>query len=291
MSIVGKTINLEVLRSTEIGLFLDTEQREYDGILLPKRYVPKGVDVGDFIDVFIYRDSEDRIIATRLKPYISVGEFAYLTVNKVESYGAFLDWGLPKDLFVPISHQRSLMVNDGHYLVYAYIDKQTDRITATAKVHKHLLNEAEDLSVGDEVDLLICDETDLGVRVIINHKFWGLIFHNEIFQHLEEGQKTKGYVKAIRESDQKIDITLKKVGMAEVKDAKSEIIEALRDSEGFLPLHDKSDPEAIYEELEMSKKVFKKAIGNLYKEKIISIKKEGIYLLELQEQSISDNQK
>ena len=291
MSIVGKTINLEVLRSTEIGLFLDTEQREYDGILLPKRYVPKGVDVGDFIDVFIYRDSEDRIIATRLKPYISVGEFAYLTVNKVESYGAFLDWGLPKVLVVPISHQRSLMVNDGYYLVYAYIDKQTDRITATAKVHKHLLNEAEGLSVGDEVDLLICDETDLGVRVIINHKFWGLIFHNEIFQHLEEGQKTKGYVKAIRESDQKIDITLKKVGMAEVKDAKSEIIEALRDSEGFLPLHDKSDPEAIYEELEMSKKVFKKAIGNLYKEKIISIKKEGIYLLELQEQSISDNQK
>lgn len=283
MSIVGKTINLEVLRSTEIGLFLDTEQREYDGILLPKRYVPKGVDVGDFIDVFIYRDSEDRIIATRLKPYISVGEFAYLTVNKVESYGAFLDWGLPKDLFVPISQQRSLMVNDGYYLVYAYIDKQTDRITATAKVHKHLLNEAEGLSVGDEVDLLICDETDLGVRVIINHKFWGLIFHNEIFQHLEEGQKTKGYVKAIRESDQKIDITLKKVGMAEVKDAKSIIIEALRDSEGFLPLHDKSDPEAIYEELEMSKKVFKKAIGNLYKEKIISIKKKGIYLLELQQ--------
>lgn len=283
MSIVGKTINLEVLRSTEIGLFLDTEQREYDGILLPKRYVPKGVDVGDFIDVFIYRDSEDRIIATRLKPYISVGEFAYLTVNKVESYGAFLDWGLPKDLFVPISQQRSLMINDGYYLVYAYIDKQTDRITATAKVHKHLLNEAEGLSVGDEVDLLICDETDLGVRVIVNHKFWGLIFHNEIFQHLEEGQKTKGYVKAIRESDQKIDITLKKVGMAEVKDAKSEIIEALRDSEGFLPLHDKSDPEAIYEELEMSKKVFKKAIGNLYKEKIISIKREGIYLLELQQ--------
>jgi predicted RNA-binding protein (virulence factor B family) len=291
MSIVGKTINLEVLRSTEIGLFLDTEQREYDGILLPKRYVPKGVDVGDFIDVFIYRDSEDRIIATRLKPYISVGEFAYLTVNKVESYGAFLDWGLPKDLFVPISHQRSLMVNDGHYLVYAYIDKQTDRITATAKVHKHLLNEAEDLSVGDEVDLLICDETDLGVRVIINHKFWGLIFHNEIFQHLEEGQKTKGYVKAIRESDQKIDITLKKVGMAEVKDAKSEIIDALRDSEGFLPLHDKSDPEAIYEELEMSKKVFKKAIGNLYKEKVISIKKEGIYLLEHQQKSNTDNEK
>ena len=150
------------------------------------------------------------------------------------------------------------MVYDGYYLVYAYIDKQTDRITATARVHKHLLNEAEDLSVGDEVDLLICDETDLGVRVIINHKFWGLIFHNEIFQHLEEGQKTKGYVKAIRETDQKIDITLKKVGMAEVKDAKAEIIEALLDSEGFLPLHDKSDPEAIYEELEMSKKSLKK---------------------------------
>ncbi len=280
MSIVGKKINLEVLRNTEIGLFLDTENKEHDGILLPKRYVPKGVDVGDFIDVFIYRDSEDRIIATRLEPYIHIGEFAYLNVNKVESYGAFLDWGLPKDLFVPVSQQRSLMVNDGYYLVYAYIDEQTDRIAATAKVHRHLQNEAESLEVGEEVDLLICDETDLGVRVIVNNKFWGLLFHNEIFQNLSEGQKTKGYVKSIRESDQKIDITLKKEGMEEVKDARSQIIEALHDAGGFLPLHDKSAPEAIYEELEMSKKVFKKAIGNLYKDKMIAIKKDGIHLLE-----------
>ena len=279
MSIVGKKINLEVLRKTEIGLFLDSENRGYDGILLPKRYVPKGVDVGDFIDVFIYRDSEDRIIATRLEPYIRIGEFAYLTVNKVESYGAFMDWGLPKDLFVPISQQRSLMVNSGYYLVYAYLDKQTDRIAATAKVHRHLQNEAKDLEVGQEVELLICDETDLGVRVIVNNKFWGLIFHNEIFQNLSEGQKTKGYVKAIRESDKKIDITLKKEGMAEVKDARSLILEALHDSNGFLPLHDKSDPETIYEELEMSKKVFKKAIGNLYKDKMIAIKNDGIQLL------------
>ena len=280
MSIVGKKINLEVLRNTEIGLFLDTENKEHDGILLPKRYVPKGVEVGDFIDVFIYRDSEDRIIATRLEPYIQIGEFAYLTVNKVESYGAFLDWGLPKDLFVPVSQQRSLMVNEGYYLVYAYIDEQTDRIAATAKVHRHLQNEAEGLEIGEEVDLLICDETDLGIRVIVNNKFWGLIFHNEIFQNLTEGQRTKGYVKSIRESDQKIDITLKKEGMEEVKDARSQIIEALHDANGFLPLHDKSAPEAIYEELEMSKKVFKKAIGNLYKDQMITIKKDGIHLLE-----------
>lgn len=280
MSIVGKKINLEVLRNTEIGLFLDTENKEHDGILLPKRYVPKGVEVGDFIDVFIYRDSEDRIIATRLEPYIHIGEFAYLTVNKVESYGAFLDWGLPKDLFVPVSQQRSLMVNEGYYLVYAYIDEQTDRIAATAKVHRHLQNEAEGLEIGEEVDLLICDETDLGIRVIVNNKFWGLIFHNEIFQNLTEGQRTKGYVKSIRESDQKIDITLKKEGMEEVKDARSQIIEALHDANGFLPLHDKSAPEAIYEELEMSKKVFKKAIGNLYKDQMITIKKDGIHLLE-----------
>jgi len=279
MSIVGKKINLEVLRNTEIGLFLDTENKEHDGILLPKRYVPKGVDVGDFIDVFIYRDSEDRIIATRLEPYIHIGEFAYLTVNKVESYGAFLDWGLPKDLFVPVSQQRSLMVNEGYYLVYAYIDEQTDRIAATAKVHRHLQNEAEGLEIGEEVDLLICDETDLGVRVIVNNKFWGLIFHNEIFQNLTEGQRTKGYVKSIRQSDQKIDITLKKEGMEEVKDARSQIIEALHDANGFLALHDKSAPEAIYEELEMSKKVFKKAIGNLYKDQMITIKKDGIHLL------------
>ena len=280
MSLIGKNVNVEVLRSTEIGLFLDTEDRNYNGILLPKRYVPTGVEVGDFMDVFIYRDSEDRIIATRLDPYIRVGEFAYLNVNKVESYGAFLDWGLPKDLFVPISQQRSLMVDNGYYLVYAYIDKQTDRIAATAKVHKHLQNEAEDLEIGQEVDLLICDDTDLGVRVIVNNKFWGLIFHNEIFQNLSEGQKTIGYVKTIRPEDRKIDITLKKIGMAEVKDARSLIIEALHDANGFLPLNDKSAPEVIYEELEMSKKVFKKAIGNLYKDKMIVIKKDGIHLVE-----------
>ncbi len=280
MSLIGKNINLEVLRSTEIGLFLDTEDRNYNGILLPKRYVPKGVEVGDFIDVFIYRDSEDRIIATRLDPYIRVGEFAYLNVNKVESYGAFLDWGLPKDLFVPVSQQRSLMVDNGYYLVYAYLDKQTDRIAATAKVHRHLQNEAEDLEVGQEVEVLICDETDLGVRVIVNNKFWGLLYHNEIFQNISEGQKTIGYVKTIRLEDHKLDITLKKEGMAEVKDARSLIIEALHDANGFLPLNDKSAPEVIYEELEMSKKVFKKAIGNLYKDKMIAIKKDGIHLVE-----------
>ena len=283
MSLIGKNVNLEVLRSTEIGLFLDTEDRNYNGILLPKRYVPSGIEVGDFMDVFIYRDSEDRIIATRLDPYIRVGEFAYLNVNKVESYGAFLDWGVPKDLFVPLSQQRMLMVNDGYYLVYAYLDAQTDRIAATAKVHRHLQNEAEDLEVGQEVNLLICDETDLGVRVIVDNKFWGLVFHNEIFQHLEEGQKTIGYVKGIRLEDNKIDITLKKQGMAEVTDARSQIIEVLYDSNGFLPLNDKSAPEAIYDELEMSKKVFKKAIGNLYKDKMITIKKDGIHLAEKQD--------
>ncbi len=281
MSLIGKNVNLEVLRSTEIGLFLDTEDRNYNGILLPKRYVPSGVEVGDFMDVFVYRDSEDRIIATRLDPYIRVGEFSYLNVNKVESYGAFLDWGLPKDLFVPLSQQRSLMVDNGFYLVYAYLDEQTDRIAATAKVHRFLQNEAEDLELEQEVDLLICDETDLGVRVIVNNKFWGLIFHNEIFQNLEEGQKTIGYVKGIRLEDNKIDITLKKQGMAEVKDARSQIIEALHDSNGFLPLNDKSAPELIYDELEMSKKVFKKAIGNLYKDKMITIKKDGIHLAEM----------
>jgi uncharacterized protein len=280
MSLIGKNVNLEVLRSTEIGLFLDTEDRNYNGILLPKRYVPSGVEVGDFMDVFIYRDSEDRIIATRLDPYIRVGEFAYLNVNKVESYGAFLDWGLPKDLFVPVSQQRSLMINDGYYLVYAYLDKQTDRIAATAKVHRHLQNEAEDLELGQEVEVLICDETDLGVRVIVNNKFWGLLYHNEIFQNLSEGQKTIGYVKTIRLEDHKLDITLKKEGMAEVKDARSLIIEALHDANGFLPLNDKSAPEVIYEELEMSKKVFKKAIGNLYKDKMITIKRDGIHLAE-----------
>jgi len=278
MSIVGKHINLEVARTSEIGLFLDNEDREYGGILLPKRYVPKGVEVGDYLDVFIYRDSEDRIIATRLEPYIKIGEFAYLTVNKVESYGAFVDWGLPKDLFVPISQQRALMELGGYYLVYAYLDEQTDRIAATAKVHRYLQNEGENLEVGQEVDLLICDETELGVRVIVNNEFWGLLYHNEIFQFISEGQKTKGYIKSIRKEDGKIDVSLQKRGVEEVKDARSQIIEVLEDADGYIALHDKSTPEDIYQELEMSKKVFKKAIGNLYRDKMIIINKDGIRL-------------
>ncbi len=279
MSIVGKKLNLEVLRITEIGLFLDSIDRKHNGILLPRKYVPNGVEVGDFMDVFIYKDSEDRIIATRLEPYINIGEFAYLTVNKVESFGAFLDWGIPKDLFVPISQQLTPMIDKEIYLVYAYLDNQTNRIAATSKVHKHIKNEAKELEIGQQISLLICDKTELGVRVIVNNTFWGLIFHNEIFQEITQGQKTIGYVKKIREDDQKIDITLKKRGVEELKDARSQILEALHDNNGFLPVHDKTAPKYIYEKLEMSKKVFKKAIGNLYKERMIDIKKNGIYLL------------
>ncbi|MEA3500080.1 MAG: S1-like domain-containing RNA-binding protein, partial [Candidatus Marinimicrobia bacterium] len=246
-------------------------------ILLPSRYVPKDCAVGDMIDVFIYFDSEDRIIATTEKPYAEVDEFVFLEVVANESVGTFLDWGLQKDLLVPFSEQRFKMKVGKSYLVYVYVDKITNRIVATTKTNKHLKNESMDLKVGQEVELLITGKTDLGYNAIVDNKYGGLIFSDEVFQKLQPGQRINGFVKNIRE-DNKIDLSLTKLGFDKVVDLSDRILDEIKKQGGFLPINDKSSPKVIHKLFDESKKTFKKAIGTLYRKKLITIENNGIKL-------------
>lgn len=275
---VGSYANLYVVKTVDFGVYLALLPDGDNTVLLPKRYITTELEIGDQIEVFIYRDSEDRIIATTLKPYAIAGEFACLDVSSTIGAGAFLDWGLPKDLFVPISEQRKKMEVGEQHLVYIYIDDQTNRLVATAKISRYLQEECSELNAGDEADILICNETDLGVKVIVNGRYWGMLFDNEIFQTLVPGQRMKAYVKELR-VDGKLDMILQKTGYEVVGEYTGLIIDELSDNDGFLPLTDKSDPEDIYETFEISKKNFKKALGALYKQRIISIEKDGIRLL------------
>nr|WP_282706957.1 S1-like domain-containing RNA-binding protein [Natroniella acetigena] len=212
-----------------------------------------------------------------MTPKAKVGEFAYLKVKDVNRVGAFLDWGLEKDLFVPFAEQEGKMKEGKSYVVGVFLDQQTDRITASQRLDKFIEQEQIELSEGDEVELLIYRFTDLGVKVIINNKYYGLIYNDDLYRELEVGQETTGYIKKIRE-DNKIDVSLRKIGYGRIEDAKEKILKQLVAEDGFLPLHDKSSPQAIKDRLQMSKGSFKKAIGGLYKEKIIDITEEGIRL-------------
>jgi len=232
--------------------------------LLPQKYVPEDFRVGDFLRVFIYRDSEDRIIATTLQPKAKVGDFAALEVKQTSNYGAFLDWGLEKDLFVPFQNQREKMQPGKKYVVYVYLDENSDRIVATAKYEKYLDKEPEGLAEGDQVNLLIAGFTDLGIKVIIDNRYLGILYKNEVFRRLEVGDETTGFIRKIRE-DNKIDVSLQRSGYAEVPDAAGQILQKLKAAGGQLPVTDNSSPEAIYEALGMSKKTFKKAVGSLYR--------------------------
>ena len=246
-------------------------------VLLPNKYVPEGMEEGQEIKVFIYMDSEDRVTATTRKPKAQVNEFACLKVLEMTKFGAFLDWGLEKDLLVPFSEQTKKMLKDEWHLVYLYLDERTERLVATAKINSFLETEQIDVKVGQEVDLLIGTRTDLGVKVIINNKYAGLIFNNEIFQKLLPGAHTRGFIKQIR-PDNKIDVSLQQQGFANVAPNAQKVLEKLEQANGFLALNDKSDPVLIQQHLEMSKKTFKKAIGVLYKQKKIRIESDGIYL-------------
>ena len=247
-------------------------------MLLPNKYIPQDVKEGDEIEVFVYKDSEDRPVATTLTPKIQRHDFAFLEVKDVNNYGAFLDWGLEKDLMVPFFEQAVKMEAGKSYVVYLFLDQETDRLVATSKVEDFLEDEDIELEEGQEVDLLVYKKTDLGYKVIINNLFEGLIYHNEIFQPVQIGDKLKGYIKTLRE-DKKIDVILQKTGYKNIIEPNSEkILEAIKKHDGFLPLNDKSSPDEIYKSLGMSKKVFKKAIGALYKQKVIIIEKDGIYL-------------
>jgi len=273
---LGKYNLLTAARKTENGLYLSDQQgRE---VLLPNKYVTEDLAIGHEIEVFIFNDSEDRLTATTAKPKILLNEFAFLQVKEVTNFGAFLDWGLEKDVFVPFKEQPVKMISGKKYIVYLYLDTQTDRLVASANFNRFLEKENVYVEKGEKVDVLILDQTELGLNVIINNMHRGLIFNNDIFQVIKTGDKVEGYIKNIR-PDNKIDVTLQKQGFANIEPNAQKILEKLESNNGFLNLTDKSDPIEIIGLLEMSKKTFKKAIGTLYKKKIIRLEKDGIYLI------------
>jgi predicted RNA-binding protein (virulence factor B family) len=277
MAQVGKTNNLRVVKKISIGCYLDGG--EHGEILLPRRYVPEDIKVDEYIDVFIYFDSEDRIIATTEEPKIKLGEMGLLKVVSVTHAGAFLDWGLTKDIFVPFKEQKQRMEVDKWYVVGLYIDYETNRLAASAKVDKFIDNTPPEYEVGQEVDILIYNKTDLGYSAIVNNAHWGILYENEVFRHLNRGKQLKGYIKKIRD-DEKIDLILQKPGYEKVDDISKSILDKLEKNNGVLWLTDKSAPEDIYGLLGISKKVFKKAIGALYKAKLITLEEKGIRLVE-----------
>lgn len=272
---IGDYNTLRILRETKVGLFLGDEN---EAILLPKKYVPKDFFIGDDITVFVYLDHEERPVATTLKPYIRLNEFAHLKVNYINKFGAFLDWGLEKDLFVPFKEQARPMEEGKRYLVYMFIDEKTNRLVASSKTNQFLSNEDLDLQRNEEVDILISHITEAGINVIINQKHKGLVYKNEVYTEVKPGMKTKGYIKNIR-PDGKIDVLLRKVGVDAIEPSSQIILDELKANRGFLRLTDNSHPEDIKTVLKMSKKNFKKAVGNLYKQKLIDIKEDGIYLV------------
>lgn len=274
---VGAINNLRVVKELSFGCYLDGG--EHGEILIPRRYVPENIEVDEFIDVFIYFDSEDRIIATTEVPKIKLGEIAMLQVVSVTSAGAFMDWGLPKDIFVPFKEQKQRMEMGKWYMVGLYIDYETNRLAASAKIDKFLDNTPPEYEVGQEVDLMIYNQTDLGYSAIVNNAHWGVLYENEVFRHLSRGKKLKGYIKKIREDD-KIDLMLEKPGYEKVDEISKTILDKLEKNNGVLWLTDKSEPEEIYQLLGISKKVFKKAIGALYKAKLITLEENAIRLVE-----------
>jgi hypothetical protein len=273
---IGKNNIMRALRMTSVGMYLGNEEGEE--LLLPNKYVPEGFNVDDDIDVFIYKDSEDRLIATNLEPKIKLNEFACLVCKDVNSIGAFLEWGLEKDLLVPFREQGKKMEVGKRYPVYLYFDERSGRLAASSKIESFIEKENIKLEVGEKVQLLICYTSDLGVNVIINNTYKGIIYHNDLFTHISIGDKVEGYIKNIREEG-KIDVTLQKLGYSQVEDSAGKIMSKLKAQNGVLKLTDKSDSEEIMFRLQMSKKNFKKAIGGLYKQGIIRLEEDGIYLV------------
>lgn len=274
---IGKYNDLEILRETSVGIYLGDEEGE--DLLLPTKYCPEAYKIGDKIRVFVYLDNEARKIATNLIPKILLHEFAFLQVSAIEKVGAFLDWGLAKELMVPFREQRQKMELGRWYIVYMDIDEKTGRLYASNRIEQRLINEDINVKNGEEVKLLIMQKTDLGYSVIINHKYKGLIYNSEIFEEIHIGQKLAGYIKVIRE-DGKIDVSLQPLGYQSEKEVYSDLItRRLLENDGILPLNDKSSPEEIYTLLGMSKKAFKRTVGTLYKQKQIEITAEGILLL------------
>ncbi|WP_286765651.1 MULTISPECIES: CvfB family protein [Rhodopirellula] len=272
---IGGTYDLEVVKQTDFGVFLDAG--DLGEILLPKKHTPDGLSPGDIVEVFLYTDSDDRPIATTQVPKGEVGEFAYLEVKENTPLGAFLDWGLDKDVLVPFAEQHRPMVVGKSYIVFLYLDNQ-DRITATSKIDKYVSSDPEHGFYAQQaVELIIANSTEMGYKAIIDQSHWGLLYNDDVDERISFGQTIQGYVKHVR-VDGKIDLSLK--SGQQIRDHYSQIIEDyLRDHGGFAPVHDKSPSEQISDLFGMSKKQFKKAIGGLYKQKVITIEKDGIRLV------------
>ncbi|WP_342654749.1 S1-like domain-containing RNA-binding protein [Pseudomonas sp. F3-2] len=278
MALVGRYNSLQVVKHTNFGLYLDGAQ---DGeILLPNRYIPKDIpsEDEDWLNVFIYLDSDDKLIATTEKPKVQVGEFASLKVVEVNSIGIFLDWGLPKDLLLPYSEEKRPLKAGDYCVVHVYLDKHTRRITATTRLDRYLDKVPANYSVGQEVDLLVAEETAMGFKAIINNKHWGLIHKNEVFKFLRSGKQEKGFIKEVR-SDGNISLSLQPVGEQLASSLNAKILDKLRESNGVLPVSDKSDPQVISNLFGVSKGNFKKAIGALYKQGQIVIHADRIELV------------
>jgi predicted RNA-binding protein (virulence factor B family) len=273
---VGQYNTLEVVKEVDFGMYLDGGE---DEILLPKRYIPNGLKVGDELTVFIYHDNEGRLIATTLHPVAVVGEIALMEVADVNPAGAFLKWGLMKDVFIPISQQEKRMQPGEKRLVRLFIDEKTGRVTATEKIDKYLSNYELTVAEREPVDLVVFQKTDIGYKVIINSKHLGVLHFNEVFKELEIGEKLKGFVKHIR-PDNKIDVSPGAIGYTRVPDEENRVLELLRKNSGYLPYNDKSDPDAIHAYFGMSKKTFKMTLGALYKKRKIIFTQTGTKLEE-----------
>ncbi len=270
---LGKYNTLRVVKEVGFGIYLDGG--EEGEILLPARYVPQGCKPGDELKVFVYLDNEERLVATTLEPLAQVGQFACLEVAWVNQYGAFLNWGLMKDLFVPFREQKARMEVGRSYVVYVYVDEESYRIVASAKVDRYLSKEKPSYSSGQEVDVLVWQKTDLGFKVIVDNCYSGLLYESEIFRPLHVGMKLKAYVKQVRE-DGKLDLMLQKPGQAKVEDFAAVLLEHIRMHGGRISLNDKSPADEIYALFGVSKKTFKKAVGDLYKRRLVVLSDDGI---------------
>ncbi|MDA8714839.1 S1-like domain-containing RNA-binding protein [Flavobacteriales bacterium] len=273
---IGQHNTLRVDRILDQGAYL--EDQEGNSVLLPKRYVSSNLKIDDELTVFIYNDSEDRPVATTEEPLVALNDFAMLKAVGNTKYGTFMDWGLAKDLLVPFREQNKEMREGYYYLIYLYLDEETNRLVGSNKITKYLKSIKPDLKYGEEVDLIVWNKTDLGVKVIVNGAHQGLLYNNEIFNEIKMGDRIKGFVKLIRE-DNKLDISLQKQGYSNIEPNAKKILEKLESNRGFVALNDKSAPELIVAALGMSKSTFKKSIGALYKLRKISIDKDGIRLL------------
>lgn len=272
---IGEYNTLSILREKEPGLFLGDD--EGNEVLLPNRYVPKEFKIWDQLEVFVYLDNDERLVAVSDRPYIKRNDFAVLRCNQVTKHGAFLDWGLVKELFCPFKEQAFKMKQGGWYLVHCFLDEKTNRLVASSKTNRFLSNTELTVGVFDKVDLIVSHPSEIGMNVIVNKKHSGLIYKDNIFQDISVGDRLQGVVKKIRKGN-KLDIALGQIGYRNIEPNAELIMNELKDNSGFINITDKSSPEAIKETLQMSKKNFKKAVGSLYKQRLITIKDDGIYL-------------